>query len=49
MRIRLVTKKILPVIAVTLGAMMVPALASAGQDAKRGQEVDLARWRDLGP
>ena len=43
MRIRLVTKQILPVIAVTLGATMVPALASAGQDAKRGQEVYAAQ------
>jgi mono/diheme cytochrome c family protein len=37
--------RILPVIAVTLGAAMTPALATAGQDAavKRGQEVYAAQ------
>jgi mono/diheme cytochrome c family protein len=38
-------KGILPVIAVTLGAAMTPALATAGQDAavKRGQELYAAQ------
>lgn len=43
MRIRLMTKRMLPVVAVTLGATMAPALASAGQDAARGEQVYAAQ------
>ncbi|HVQ12908.1 MAG TPA: cytochrome c [Vicinamibacterales bacterium] len=37
------TRRVLPVVALTLTAAMVPSLASAGQDAKRGQEVYAAQ------
>lgn len=43
MPITLMTKRTLTVVAVTLGAAMAPSLASAGQDAKRGQEVYTAQ------
>ena len=43
MPLMFVTKKILPAVAVTLSVAMAPSLASAGQDAKRGQEVYTAQ------
>ncbi len=46
MRITFMTKRILPVVAAALGAVMMPSLASAGQDAaaaKRGQAVYAAQ------
>ena len=42
MRITFMTKKVLPVVAVALGAILAPSLA-AGQDAKRGAEVYAAQ------
>jgi mono/diheme cytochrome c family protein len=42
MSMTLTTKRILPVVAVTLSAAMAPSVAS-GQDAKRGQEVYTAQ------
>ena len=43
MPIVFMTRRVLPVVALTLTAAMVPSLASAGQDAKRGQEVYAAQ------
>ena len=45
MSIMFVTKRILPVVAVTFAAALVPSVAAAGQDAavKRGQEVYTAQ------
>ena len=43
MRITLVTTRILPVLAVTLTVTFAPSVATAGQDAKRGQEVYTAQ------
>lgn len=43
MPIAFLTKRTLTVIAVTLSAAMLPSLAAAGQDAKRGQEVYAAQ------
>jgi mono/diheme cytochrome c family protein len=43
MPITLLTKRTLTVVAVTLSAALAPSLASAGQDAKRGQEVYTAQ------
>ena len=43
MPIVFMTRRVLPVLALTLAAAMAPSLASAGQDAKRGQEVYTAQ------
>jgi mono/diheme cytochrome c family protein len=43
MRITFMTKRILPVVAVTLAAVLAPSAAAAGQDAQRGQEVYAAQ------
>ena len=43
MPIVFMTRRVLPVVALTLAVAMVPSLASAGQDAKRGQEVYAAQ------
>jgi mono/diheme cytochrome c family protein len=43
MPITLMTKRTLAVAAVTLSAAMIPAVAAAGQDAKRGEEVYTAQ------
>jgi len=43
MPIVFMTRRVLPVVALTLTAAMVPSLAFAGQDAKRGQEVYAAQ------
>ena len=43
MPIVFMTKKVIPVLAVALTVVMLPALAAAGQDAKRGQELYAAQ------
>jgi mono/diheme cytochrome c family protein len=43
MRIKFMTKRVLPVLAVALGVLTVSSPAAAGQDAKRGQEVYAAQ------